>query len=415
MISSPLAILFTTVALDLIGFGMVVPLMPLYAQQFGVGPLAISALLAVYSLMQFVFAPLWGQLSDRIGRRPVLLASMAGNVLALLGFAWAQSFNQLLVSRLLAGICTANISVAAAYVADSTTPERRSRGMGLIGAAFGLGFVLGPFFAGELSVVSPRLPPLVAAALGALNLLMAAYRLPESLPKATRVEAARAALGHTGLLGRLRAVRQMPQIWPLLALVFAQIFGFAMMEMALTLMVQARLGLASEGSGRMLAYLGVVLVVVQGGLVGRLSKRLGDVALLKGGMVLMALGLALVPYAVPWGLVPLLIALAILAVGQGLVSPSLSALLSRSVPATRQGSVLGLSQSSSAMARVLGPAFAGFAYQRYDDLAPFSLGGVVLAIAALAALRLKPRLPPAAVQGGPSAASAPSTTRTYPC
>ncbi|RYF03436.1 MAG: MFS transporter, partial [Deltaproteobacteria bacterium] len=153
MVRSSLSILFTTIALDLIGFGMVVPLLPLYAKQYGASASAIAWLLATYSLMQFVFAPLWGRLSDRIGRRPVLLASIAGNVGALCLFASAPSYLWLLLARTVAGVCTANIAVANAYVADITGPHDRARGMGIVGAAFGLGFVLGPFFGGELSTI----------------------------------------------------------------------------------------------------------------------------------------------------------------------------------------------------------------------------------------------------------------------
>ena len=242
MFSSPIGILFTTVALDLIGFGMVVPLMPLYARTFAVSPQAIAWLLASYSLMQFFCAPVWGKLSDRLGRRPVLLASMAGNVVALAAFATAQSFEQLFASRVLAGICTANISVASAYVADSTPDHLRSRGMGLIGAAFGLGFVLGPFFAGELSRFGLAAPPAVAAVLALINLALAYLRLPESLPPLRRQVQARPLRFWTILWGRWQVARSQPRLLPLLGIIFTHVFGFAMIEMALTLMVAQRLG-----------------------------------------------------------------------------------------------------------------------------------------------------------------------------
>lgn len=389
MLSSPMGILFTTVALDLIGFGMVVPLMPLYARTFGVSPLAISILLASYSLMQFFFAPVWGRLSDKVGRRPVLLASMAGNVAALVCFATAQSFAQLLVSRVIAGVCTANIAVASAYVADVTPAHLRARGMGIIGAAFGLGFVLGPFFAGELSTLGRSAPPLVAALLAAVNLAMACWRLPESLPDHVRQRTQSAALSTPSQILRQRwlSVRGERQVAHMLVLIFAHVFGFAMMEMALTLMVARRLGFGPLHSGRLLAFVGVVLVVVQGGLVGRLSRSFGDGRLFKVGLCVLAIGLLAVPVGALYGLAPLLVALAVLAVGQGLVAPTGAALLSQRAPKGDQGQTLGLAQSSSALARVFGPMVAGAAYVQFGDLMPFFVGGVTVFGAATAAAR----------------------------
>jgi MFS family permease len=385
MFSSPIGILFTTVALDLIGFGMVVPLMPLYARTFGVSPQAIAWLLASYSLMQFFFAPVWGRLSDRLGRRPVLLASMAGNVVALLAFATAQSFGQLLASRLIAGICTANISVASAYIADSTPGHLRSRGMGLIGAAFGLGFVLGPFFAGELSRFGLGAPPVAAAGLSLVNLALAAVRLPESLAVSARSEQGRRSGPWAILAQRWQVARAQPRLLPLLGLIFGHVFGFAMLEMALTLMVATRLGFGALQSGRLLAFVGVVLVLIQGGGVGRLSRRFGDPKLFCHGLLALGVGLLAVPLAAQGGLGLLLVALAVVAVGQGLIAPTGSALLSRSADAAHQGEVLGLAQSSSALARVFGPVVAGAAYQQLGDQAPFFLGGVVVLGASLVA------------------------------
>lgn len=390
MFSSPIAILFTTVALDLIGFGMVVPLMPLYARQYAVSPQAIAWLLASYSLMQFFFAPVWGKLSDRLGRRPVLLASMAGNFVALMAFATAHSFAQLLISRLIAGICTANIAVASAYIADSTEPKSRAKGMGLIGAAFGLGFVLGPFFAGELSQWGLRAPPYVAAALALGNGLLAFVRLPESLPAHLRAEPGSRTVSLRPwqlLLARWRRARLQPRVLQLVALVFGHVFGFAMMEMALTLMMAQRFGFGAQQSGRLLAFVGVVLVVVQGGAVGRLSRRFGDGPLFVTGLFLMGAGLCATAFtaSAAVGLGPVLVALAALATGQGLVAPTGAALLSQSAGSHEQGEVLGFGQSSSALARVCGPVAAGVLFQHSGDLAPFYAGGAVVFAAACAA------------------------------
>ena len=415
MFSSPIGILFTTVALDLIGFGMVVPLMPLYARTFGVSPQAIAWLLASYSLMQFFFAPVWGKLSDRLGRRPVLLASMAGNVVALVAFATAQSFGQLFASRIIAGICTANISVASAYVADSTPGHLRSRGMGLIGAAFGLGFVLGPFFAGELSRFGLGAPPCVAAGLALINLALACARLPESLPASARQLTARPLAPWAVLPERWQAARSQPRLLPLLGLIFGHGFGFAMMEMALTLMVAQRLGFGALQSGRLLAFVGVVLVLIQGGSVGRLSRRFGDPKLFVGGLWALGAGLLAVPLTALCGLAPLLLALAFVAVGQGLIAPTGSALLSRSADAAHQGETLGLAQSSSALARVFGPVVAGAVYQQLGDLAPFFLGGAVVLGAALVAHHVVRADPRGSEAPGPSTTTDHKTQRGQTC
>lgn len=388
--ASPLAVLFLTVTLDLIGFGMVVPLMPLYAERLGASGAAIAWLLASYSLMQFVFAPLWGRLSDRVGRRPVLLVSIAGHAASLLGFALSHGYTGLLVSRLVAGACTANLSVASAYVADSTDGPGRARGMGLIGAAFGLGFVIGPFFAGELSAFGPAVPAFVAAALAAVNWGLAAALLPESLPPASRrckTRQGRAPWWRE----RLGVLHAAPQLWPLFALTFLQVSGFAMMEMALVLFVERRFGFFAHDSGRLLAYVGLVLVLVQGGLIGPLVRRLGELRLVLVGLVCMAGSMSLLPAVGHGQLSALLALLALLGLGQGMVGPCLSATLSRAVPAGSQGAALGLSQSLSALARTLGPAAAGSLFDAGGEGAPLHAAGLLAAAAwLLAAAKLRP-------------------------
>lgn len=382
--ASPMAVLFLTVTLDLVGFGMVVPLMPLYAERLGASGAAIAWLMASYSLMQFAFAPLWGRLSDRVGRRPVLLISIAGHAASLLGFALATTYTGMLVSRLLAGACTANLAVASAYVADSTDAAGRARGMGTIGAAFGLGFVIGPFFAGELSVYGPAAPALVAAALAASNWILAAAFLPESHPPGRRqkLQNARAPWWQE----RLGVLRLAPQLWPLFSLTFLQVCGFAMMEMALVLFVERRFGFVAGDSGRLLAYIGLVLVVVQGGLLGPLVRRAGEARLIRVGLVCMASALVALP-AVRHGQVGALLGvLALLGFGQGMVGPCLSSSLSRAVPAGSQGAALGLSQSLGALARTVGPAAAGPLFDAGGEGAPLYAAGLLVAGAFLLAL-----------------------------
>ena len=389
---SPLAVIFLTVALDLVGFGMVVPLLPLYAKQFGASATQIAFLFASYSLMQFFFAPIWGRLSDRVGRRPVLLTSIAGNVAALLVYGCAHSYAWLLTARLLAGICTANISVANAYVADVTTPQNRARGMGLIGAAFGVGFVVGPFVGGELSRFGLSAPAFVAAGLSLLNIAWATFFLPESLKPQPP---AQPRLGIWQL--RWQALRSGTLPNTVLGLIFLQILGFSMMEMALVLFARVRLEVDAPHAGRLFAYVGIVLALVQGGLIGRLNKRFGEVALIQGGLLAIVCGLALVPLTPQGSWVALLGALTLLGGGQGLVSPALSSLLSRRAPVDAQGATLGVGQSLSSLARTLGPQMAGFAIDRGNENWPFWLGCWVVGGACMwSFLRLRP-LPAAPV------------------
>lgn len=387
MTTAALGIVFVTIALDLIGFGMVVPLMPLYAQTYAASATQIAWLLAIYSLMQFIFAPLWGRLSDRVGRRPVLLCSIAGNIGCLLLFAHAPNYTWLLIARMASGICTANIAVANACVADLTTDANRARGMGLVGAAFGLGFVIGPFLGGELSQMrwGAVTPIWVAALLGLGNFVWAYKRLPETRPSFDAHK--RSAWG---LQNRWEIARIYDHVRPLYWIGFIQILGFAMMEMALTLFSAQRLGFDAAQCGRLFAYVGIVLCIVQGGLVGRLTKRFGEIHLIAIGLAAIAVGLLSIPAAhqphVWWILLPM----TLLAFGQGLLSPCLSSLLSRSVPKDQQGAALGLLQSLSALARVLGPWIAGLLVESQSIIMPFVFGGALLtATCFLARIRLR--------------------------
>jgi DHA1 family tetracycline resistance protein-like MFS transporter len=390
--SGSLAVLFLTVTLDLIGFGMVVPLLPFYAQQLGASASKVAALFAVYSLMQFIFAPLWGQLSDRLGRRPVLLVSIAGNVLAWLLYGQAHTYAALFLSRLASGLCTANLAVASAYVADRTDSGDRAKGMGLLGAAFGIGFVLGPALGGELSVYGAAMPAHAAAGLSLVNLISAAFFLPESLPKERRQAGEARPSVHQQ---RWRFLRQSAAQLPILLIIFGQIFGFSMMEVCLVLFTRARLQFTAQHAGRLFSLIGVVMVLIQGGGIGPLARRFGEVWLVRVGTCLMALGMFLMPLtpANHWPLI--LLPLILLGVGQGICSPSLNSLLSRRAPAHAQGMALGVGQSMSALARVLGPVLGGICFDMSLPL-PFVVGGVaMLGATGMAFMGLRP-LPAAA-------------------
>ncbi len=382
---SSLAVVFLTVFLDLVGFGIVIPLLPLYAERFGAGPVAVTALVAVYSLMQLLFAPWWGARSDRVGRRPVLLVGLFGSAASYLLFGVAESLALLFVARALAGVAGATVGVAQAYVADVTAPEDRARGMGLIGAAFGLGFIFGPAIGGALAGFGPSVPFFGAAALAAANGLLAAFRLPESLPAGRRAEGEPAP---AGLGARARALARAAgdrRLRPLYAASLLVTLALAGMESTLSLWVDRRWALPPEKVAFLFAYVGAVAVLVQGALLGPLARRLGERRLALLGAVSLAAGLAALPLAP--SAVGVAAALAAFAFGQGTVIPAVSALVSRAAPAREQGRLLGVSQSVSALARVVGPVCGGLAFARLGIGAPY-LAGAGLALAAGAALAL---------------------------
>ena len=379
--SSRKPLLFLTVFLDVAGFGMILPLLPFYAQRYGADAFAVGALFACYSLAQGLCAPLLGRLSDRLGRRPVLLAALALNAAALLLFAAADSFAVLLAARLLSGVAAANFSIAQAYVADVTPPGERARGLGLIGAAFGAGFVLGPALGGGLALLGQRAVPLGAAALCLVNLALVALRLPESLRAGTRRPLRLAEL--VPLAGLARVARP---VLGMLLLVFTIVFAFSVMEGTLALYCADRFGFGVVETSALLVAIGVTLAVVQGVLVGRLVARWGERRLVIAGIALMAFGLAAIP-AAPL-VAGLIAACALLAIGSGVHQPALLGLISRLSADSEQGEALGLSRSMQAFARTLGPLWGGWAFAYLGRAWPFWTAGAVMAAAGLAAAAL---------------------------
>lgn len=364
-----LGILFLVVFVDLLGFGMVIPVMPIYAEHLGASEAATGWLSTGYSLMQFVFAPLWGRLSDRIGRRPVLLVSIAMTAVAFLLYGVAGSFVVLLISRLFAGAATANIAIAQAYVADVTPPEGRARGMGMIGAAFGLGFVFGPAVGGLLAGWSLAAPGLAAAALSLVNLVAATILLPEP---AQHVAAARSRGRVQALLDELRK----PGIRRVLFIYLVVTLAFSAMEATYAFLALLHFGLAERHVGWVFAYIGVIVVLVQGGLIGPLTRRFGEKRLLVVGSLLQGVALAALPFAS--GTAGLLLASAPLALGSGLATPSLMSLLSRFSRAEDQGGTLGIGQSASALGRIIGPLAGTMAFASWPA-GPY-LGGAALMV-----------------------------------
>jgi multidrug resistance protein len=373
---SPLVALFLTVFIDLMGFGIVIPLLPIYAEQMHATPFAAGMLIAVYSAMQLLFAPVWGRLSDRIGRRPVLLVSLAGSAVSYLLLAGAWSLEVLFAARILAGIAGANIPVAQAYIADVTTGSERTRGMGLIGAAFGLGMVIGPAIGGGLSLLGPRIPECFAAALCLANVAIAVRRLPESLaPDRRRARAFRHPLSPSSL----REAVARPGAAALFAVFFFVTLGFAVLEGTFSLAAAHRYGYSAAQVDGLWIYMGVVAVLVQGWLVGRLARRVPERALVLAGTVALGAGFLSIPFA--GAATGLLAALALVVGGQGLASPSLSSLISKTVDAPVHGEVLGVSQSLSAGARVIGPVGGGFVLHRFDTSSVFFVAAACAAAA----------------------------------
>jgi len=389
---APLAIIFVTVFVDLLGFGIVLPLLPYYAHQFHASATVAGALIAVYSAMQFVCAPLWGRWSDRVGRRPVILLSLAGSTVSYLLFALADGVGLLFVSRILAGVAGANIPVAQAFIADVTSEHERARGMGLIGAAFGLGFVFGPVIGGVLARYGHSAPGLAATAICGLNLVAAIWRLPESRLPTTR---ARTPAKHPVVQLRLALAR--PHLAVLMFLFAAVVFSFSTMETTLSLLCAASFGMTATQIYWLFGYMGVLTALMQGGLIGRLSQRLAEVRLVVVGAALLAIGLAAAPFTRP--VLPLLLSLAAVAFGQGMTSPVLSSLISKASGHQEHGEVLGVSQSLGSLARILGPVWGGVLFEHVGPPAPYLSTAALMLLATYLAL---------SVPGRARVASAPS-------
>ncbi len=390
---SPLVIIFLTVFIDLIGFGIIIPLMPFYAEAFGASAFTVGMLSTTFSVAQFVFAPMWGRLSDRIGRRPVILIGLFGSFLSYLLFGLASSLVVLFVARTAAGIAGANIPTAQAYMADITTPENRAKGMGLVGAAFGLGFIFGPAIGGFLSQWGYQAPAFFASALSLANLGAAWFLLPESRaiprgpgPRLSRVEA----------LGVALTRPRLPQV---LLVYFLVVTAFAAFEATFALFAEHRFGFGARTIGYIFAFVGVVLSIVQGGLVGRAVKLVPEHRLVPGAIVVIAIGMGLLSLAHS---VPMLfLANGIMAIGIGFNSPTITALISKLSSADDQGGILGVSQSLASLARIIGPMWGGFVYDRFGPAMPFTSSAALLLVAfALAAVTLvgTPPLPPREVR-----------------
>jgi multidrug resistance protein len=380
-----LSVLFLTVFIDLVGFGIVLPLLPLYADEFGASGATVGLLVTVYSVAQFFMAPLWGRLSDRYGRRPIILLGLVGSGLAYLVFAWSQSLLWLFASRVMAGVGGSTVPVAEAYIADVTPPEERAGRMGLIGAAFGLGFIVGPATGGILSTVSYEAPGYLAAGLCFLNAVLAWFLLSETLPPAARARLRRPAFRYS--LKGLGTAFHSPALRKVLALYFLFTVAFAVIQPTLSLFGQVQFGLTDRQVGYLFAFLGLISAIVQGGLVRRLVPRFGEVRLVRFSGIPFVAGLILLGMAPSIGV--LLLAIALLAIGYGGALPPVLGLISRVSPPELQGGILGVGQSVGSMARIVGPAMAGLAFD-VGPAMPYLLGASVAAFATILAASLRP-------------------------
>jgi MFS family permease len=441
-----LGTLFLTVFLDLLGFGLVVPFLPRMARALGAGDFTAALIGSAYSAMQLAFVPLWGRLSDRVGRRPVLLWSIAATAVSMAGLSAATSLAALFAARAFSGAATANVAVTQAYIADVTTPEERSRGMGLLGAAFGLGFILGPFFGGQLAGVrwwgrESSAPALAAALLAAVNFLLALRSLPESLPPERRAAAAGgAAAGRgraagatgaagagggdatapaagggdatapaaggadaTGAPGAGPDGRARPSLALPLALNLCVVTAFAGLEQTFTLYTLDAFGLGPRATGNVFGLMGLVAAIVQGGLIRRLTRAWGEVALIRGALVCQVAAFALFAVAPRYGLGALCGAVVLVACGSGALNPSVSSYVSQRAGATVQGATLGALQSTGALGRTLGPATGGALYQGAGPTAPYVASAVGMGVAWLLSWRLEALARPRAAAAVPGA------------
>jgi multidrug resistance protein len=360
-------VIWTTVALDLVGFGIVVPILPRYAERFGAGGLAVGLLVASFSAAQFVCAPLLGRLSDRIGRKPVLLLSLFGTALGSFITGAAGALWVLFVGRVIDGASGASVAVAQGAVTDLAGPADRPRLLGLLSAAFGVGFVVGPAVGGLASLGGPHVPFYVAATVALVNGLIAIRRLPETRPAGT--PPAR----------RPRAGRTTTRIWTFAVAGFVAICAFSGFEATFSLFADRRFGLTEGPVALVFLGIGVFLVLVQARGIEPVVRRFGALGALQAGLVLNAAGLALLSVTRTWfTLVP---ALALLTAGQGFVIPNLAAVVADRAPTDERGEALGFQQRWQAMGRIVGPVLAGALFEHVGVPAPYAVGAALALVA----------------------------------
>lgn len=391
MRKASLLIIFLSVFIDLVGFGIVLPLVPVYSERFGASGFLIGLIFASYSLMQFVCGPVWGRISDRIGRRPVILLSNLGACGSYALFAYGSTRQDssalmwIMISRVFAGICGANLSVASAYIADVSPPEKRSKGMGLIGMAFGFGFILGPAIGAlSLSSLGDHGPGLLAACLCGFNFFFGLFLLGESRkPDSEAADANRPRFGQWG------TVLKRPVVGRLIGIYFLATVCFSCFEstFSLVLVSSESFGFELKHVGYLFAYAGLIGAIVQGGMIGRLVKKYGEVRIIVVSLFVVAAGMVAMPLA--GTLATLLVALTIFSVGSGMNRPPVFGLISLRTPADEQGATMGVTQGVGSLARIIGPLFAATLNAQYSGLPYYICAGVAFLAACLAVTFLK--------------------------
>lgn len=379
MRKSPLFVLFITIFIDLLGFGIVIPILPIFSKELGAADYQVGLIAAIFPVMNFLFAPFWGTLSDRHGRRPIILVSVFITCVAYVVFGLSTSLWVLFLSRLLSGIGSANFSVAQAYIADVTPPQERAKSMGLMGAAFGLGFIFGPVLGGYLKSISPAghvdLVGYVSAGFCVLNLVLAYFLLPESL-KELKKDTRFNFKVITGIRHELRK----DSIRELMIIQFIFILAFMLMQLSCSLLWDEVHGLDEKHIGYTFAFIGLTTAIIQGALVGGMVRWLGERKLLVYGALLMMAGLLILPFVGRAWFVPVeLIGLAIVALANGCLTPSISSLLSKYAHASEVGQTLGISQSFGSLARAVGMGLSGLLYG-VDFHLPFIVGALLMVL-----------------------------------
>lgn len=388
-------VLCLIVFVGMVGFGIILPLFPFYAERFGATPEVITWTMSGFTLGQFVAAPIWGRMSDAFGRRPVLMLTMLGQAIGYVALAFADSVEMVIASRVWGGLMAGNISAAFAYVADITTPEKRAAGLGMIGAALGLGFTFGPAIGGllagaELASANYEWPALSSAVLSMVAMLGTVFVLPESLAAAHRkplwARAADSSPRAAVSLGGADAARA--ALWNLLIVGFMFYIAMSLMESIFPLWANDVLAMGPRNIGVVFFGLGITQTLVQGGLMGPLTKKAGErtVAIASGfffsiGLVFFALAGSI------WQVVP---GIVMFGIGIGLFNPSVSSLVSKTAAADQRGAVMGVYQAASALGRVVGPGVSGLMYSKIGMAAPFALGAAMMlpVIGMLAMVRL---------------------------
>ena len=389
----PLTLIFLTLFLDLLGVGILIPITPYLVRHFRSDALTIGLLVLVFSAAQFLMTPVLGALSDRYGRRPILLASLFGTAIGHFMFGLAPTLGFMFAARILDGITGGNISTAQAYIADITPPQDRAKSFGLIGAAFGLGFMMGPAIGGLLSTISLQAPAFAAGTLALVTTALSYFFLPESLPPERRTTAP--LTWH--MLNPFNAIAgafQRANLRLILLSSFTLNFAYSALQSHFAIYTLTRFAANEKQNAMLLTYLGVMITIIQGGLIRRLMPVLGEKRLIHTGLVLGAVGFLALILAPTLGYV--YGALTLLSMGSGLAAPAIQSLVSRRAGSSEQGVIMGVTQSLGSLARILGPLWAGLTFDAFSPSAPYWTGIVMMIVSLLLAVTYTARQPLAA-------------------